>query len=249
MDRKVLLAVDSLNMGGAERNFASLAINLPKNWKCSVFTMGGGHFLEILQDNQINIFLSERCFTFDPIAVLDLYRKIKEIKPDVVHSWGWMTGFAATVSCKLLSIPHIEGSIQMGIFPSRKKYRRRLLSHFGDLTVANSMAGLRAWKINLEKGRVLHNGLEFSRFEHSDTITEQIYQNRYTIVMVASMSHFKDYDAVIKTMHILNNDYTLIGIGDGPNRERLLMISESLRKTGKIVFPGSVPKIAPAIPR
>jgi glycosyltransferase involved in cell wall biosynthesis len=99
---------------------------------------------------------------------------------------------------------------------------------FSDVVLSNSKAGLETYKVNSVKARVIHNGVHLDRFnrkfETSKIREEFNIVTDYMVIMVATFSHFKDYDLFIdiaKKIGRSRDDITFVGVGDGIDLDRI----------------------------
>jgi hypothetical protein len=102
---EVLLITDTLAMGGAERQLALLCSSLAPSWRPRVWSVDGGPFADVIRESGVDVRIAGRKRRWDPRFVLDLWRTIRRVRPDVTHSWGWMASSAAIPACKVLGIP------------------------------------------------------------------------------------------------------------------------------------------------
>lgn len=236
---KVLLLVDRLGNGGLERQLALVATSLPHGWERRVWAMGGGPFLTHLRGRGIPVAVSPRRSRFDPMPVPALWRILRTWRPDIVHSWNWMSTVAAGPMCRLLNIPLIDGMIQTGVRQPDFAWLKQLGMRCSTLVVANSQAGLDAWHIGPDKGRVIYNGFDPGRLpspaqrQHSDP-------SRFTVIMAARMEPVKHYDVVIAAARQLSREadgWHFVLVGDGSERPRLRSAAAGLVEAGIVEFP------------
>ena len=194
---KVLFLKNTLVLGGAERQLALMMKYLPWEWERRVWTLGGGPIGEVIAEQGQRVDVSPRKAHMDVRPAADLWRRLGEWRPDVVHSWDWMSSAAALPLCRVLRIPVIEGTIRVGFAEPHRAAMRRLCMRLSAQVVANSMAGLVPWGIPQAKGRVLYNGFDPERLAlcglgHSGS-------SRPTVVtMTGRMMLLKDFSAVIR---------------------------------------------------
>ena len=236
---RVLLLVNSLPNGGLERQLALLATNLPPEWEARVWAMDGGPYESYLRDNGIPVLVRSRRSRFDLLPAYRLLQDILWFKPDVVHSWGWMPALAAGPICRALGIPCIDGMIQSGALEPDFTRLKRIGMATATLVMANTEAGLRAWDIGPDKGRVVYNGFDTARLrglgERSGPDPE-----RFTVVMTGRMRPVKDFDLIIAAARRLSRhgeDWRFLLVGDGPERPRLIHDAADLVDAGVVVFP------------
>lgn len=251
---KILYVIDSLNNGGAERQLALLAKCLPQEWDRRVFSLGGGPFVELIQFYGIQIDICMRKTRFDPSPTFVLWRLLAEWKPDVVHSWGWMSSIAAGPACKALGIPFIDGTIRMGDRPPRRLFVQWLGMRCADRIITNSQAGLDAWGIHSSKGRVVYNGFDPERLSLCGKAL-QMKASPTEVIMTGSMergvSRRKDYATFFEALRYLlkqdQNEWRFIALGDGPDRQSLLAGASDLVNAGMLKFPEPIMEVLPYV--
>ena len=155
---------DALPSGGAERQLALITEYLPERWERRVWTMGGGPFVEVIRQHGQRVDVSARAARLDVRPAADLWRLLRDWRPDVVHSWDWMSSLAALPVCAVLGIPIVDGTIRNGIARRRRALPLRAAMAGAKLIVANSHAGLRAWGVGSAKGRVVYNAFDPARW-------------------------------------------------------------------------------------
>jgi glycosyltransferase involved in cell wall biosynthesis len=150
----------------------------------------------------------------------------QEFGPDIIHSWESMCSIYAAPIAKMLNIRFINAMITNSskvTFLGSRWLRARLTFPFSHLIVANSHAGLSAYKAPAKKSRCIHNGFDFSRVERIGA--KNIYRKRHrittqkTVGMVASLDLRKDFFSFVEAANRitrLRKDVTFIAIGDGP---------------------------------
>jgi glycosyltransferase involved in cell wall biosynthesis len=236
---RLLLLADCLENGGLERQMSLLATNMPDGWEARVWALQGGAFEEYLLEAGVPVLVRERRGRFDPVPAARLWHDIRSWRPDVAHAWSWMSMLAAGPACRRRNVPIVDGTIQTGAYRRELLGLNRLGMSFATLVAANTQAGLDAWGVAKAKGRVVHNGFDWSRIPqqrpsqpHDPTGT--------TVVMTARMAPEKHYDVVIAGARRLNRErrgWRFILVGDGPDRRRLIEQASDLVTEGVVAFP------------
>ncbi len=247
---KVLLVTDSLSNGGAERQLTLLARNLPPSIDRRVWSMDDGVFVSDLKRSGITVETHIRRFKKDISPMYSLWKTIFTWKPDLVHSYGYMSTLAALPICKLKRIPIIDGTIRLGKLPIKGRKLWLLSMRAADLIIANSQAGLAAFQVDPHKGRVVYNGFDFLRL--SNSLAENLpISRRFTVIMAARMNQEKNFDGFIQVARILGQSepdtWQFIALGNGPDRTRLLQENKDLVENGIICFPEPTTEIIPYI--
>ena len=235
--RRVLLTNVSLRNGGLERQLLLLARSLPTTWEARIWTLEGGAFDCQVHEAAIQWTCRPRRWRFDPMPALALWRLMWDWRPHVVHAWHWMPAAAAVPACHALNIPLIDGSIRMGAVPRQFGRPRRSIMHCSSLVVANSQAGLNAWRVGTDRGRVIYNAFDEARLADArgaSSTVEQVGDQPFTVVMAARMTPQKDYPAVIEAARLLQREapgtcrFHLVGTG--AEKADLMRVSCALRK-------------------
>ncbi|MFO7653524.1 MAG: glycosyltransferase [Candidatus Krumholzibacteriia bacterium] len=243
--KRVLMIGDGLAGGGAERQLALLAGALSSTWDVAVHVLGDGVFAERLREAGVPLEVSPRSWRLDPLPTLRLWAAIRRLRPHVVHSWGWMSCFAAEPCCRLLGIPQVSGVIRRGNLPHRRSLPLRLASRLGVLTVANSRAGLVAFGVDPERGRVLPNGLAPDRLARAEACRPA--PGGCHVVMAATMDARKDFGTLVAAARILARrrpgEVRVTAIGGGPDLERWRREAADLVASGAMAFPGRVDEV------
>ena len=243
--RRVLMLADGLGGGGAERQLALLASSLASPWEVSVFSVGGGVYVEKIRTAGVPITLAPRRFRTDLAPFFKLWQAIAATRPAVVHSWGHMSCFAAELYCRPRGIPHVAGVIRRGAIYSLRGRLPRLASHLGDLALANSRAGLQAFGVSARRGRVLYNGIAPERLDRAPV--PQGLKDEFHVVMAATMDDRKDFPSLIAAVRRLREELPFpiraILLGDGPNRATWRLAAADLEADGIVSFPGRVDEV------
>ena len=222
--RRVLLVCDTLGNGGAQRQMALLASNLPDDYEVRVFSLDDGPYADVLRGFGLDLQVDRRRSRYDISAVSRLRKELIRWRPDVVHSWGWMSSAASIVPCKLRGIPLIDGTIRSGRPPERWTRTNRFLISHADAVIANSEAGAAAYGSLKPPVFVIHNGFDAGRVPETRGAPVEPRNAVVEAVMAARMVPEKDFDTLIDAAELMRGEgrairFTLMG--GGPQRERL----------------------------
>jgi glycosyltransferase involved in cell wall biosynthesis len=170
--------------------------------------------------------------------VMEMVKLIKQKNINLIHTWGsGLWDLMGLLAGRLSSIPVIHNGIRSA--PTRLNFYNwltRVGAFFADVAVANSYAGLRAFKLlNHPKYRVIHNGLDVSRFEGV-----QIIEEGQNLCMVANFHQGKDHKTLILAMAEILNHYPktklfLIGHDYG-NLTSIQKIANDLQIAKNVMF-------------
>ncbi|WP_419176474.1 glycosyltransferase [Desulfosediminicola sp.] len=233
---KILFFIASLNPGGKERRLAELIYFLRINTQFDiqlVLIESAIHY-EYLYDLNIKIeILGRNHIKKDPSLFFRLHNIIKKYDPDIIHSWGIEPSFLL-IPTKLITKKTMVSNLVSDAKPKLGRFSLRKMAfmaacHYTDMILANSKAGLRAYRVPKKKSRLIYNGVRLDRFDHySDprkTKEElELVGSSYIVMMVARAHTNKDYDLLLDlAKHVKNvrGDITFIGVGEGVEMERL----------------------------
>jgi glycosyltransferase involved in cell wall biosynthesis len=248
---RVLMVADGLWNGGAERQLALLSSHLPTPWSASVIAMEDGPYRPVFEGLGVELVLATRGYRFDVSPAWRMWRTAARIRPDIVHSWGWMSTLAMVPYCRIQGIPLLAGTIRRGDVPGRRGGAYRLGMGLADAVAANSRAGLAAFDIaEGARGHVVYNGFDPARLASIPTGATQRDPDAPTVaVMAARMSESKDWRLLIQAARTLSADgaWRFIAMGDGPDRAALRVEAADLIDSGVMQFPEPGLEVLPTV--
>jgi len=239
---RLLMLKEALPTGGAERQLALIMKELPPAWERRVWVMDGGPFADVIAADGYRVDSAPRTARFDVRPAASLWRLLREWRPDLVHSWDWMSTAAALPLCRALGIPIVDATIRNGIVRRRGSLQRRLSQAASTLVVSNSQAGLTAWGVGARKGRVVYNAFDAQRLAVAGPRADHAAGGAgpYTVVMTGRMVAHKDFSAPIAAARELDRAqpgrWRFLLLGDGPERPRLVAEAGVLRERGVVTF-------------
>jgi glycosyltransferase involved in cell wall biosynthesis len=237
----ILFVIDGLRPGGKERQLVEIIKNIDRSrFYTGILTFNRDqHYSRTAKEySRYYRELKKRPSRLKPL--FSIWRCIREFKPDVVHTWDIISSFYAYFPCKYYRIPLINGSVRdSGIEKGFQYQLKRFLLKQADAVVANSEAGLKAYK---SKGEVIYNAINPERF-HAPSITDE-----FNLIMTANFSDYKDHETFLKAALKLVRDKTVSQVflpGDGPNmgRCKALIEKEAEEIRRHFHFPGVVGNI------
>ncbi|MGP1449745.1 MAG: glycosyltransferase [Wolinella sp.] len=174
----ILLAIRSLDKGGAERQMVTLSRALVgKNFDVTLVVLVSGGALESeLKNSYVKLISLDKKKSIDFAALNRLRILIKEEKFNFIYSFlPEMNIFCLLASRFLLKAPKIiwgfrssDMDIKSYGFKSRVYYKlERILSPFADMIIANSNHSLKYHEsigYTMNKTRVIHNGIDTFKF-------------------------------------------------------------------------------------
>jgi glycosyltransferase involved in cell wall biosynthesis len=180
----------------------------------------------------------------DPFIFFKLISICHQFKPDIIHSWGSMPSIYVIPAKIFLRIPFINAMI-VNAKCDRSEHIRSFISFpFSDVILANSFAGLKAYKVSKQKGKVIYNGFNFDRTQNLASNTQILekynLQTQFIVGMVAAFHPRKDfatYLAVADEISKERNDVTFLAVGEGELKQNL---EKTYSNNNRIIFTGNV---------
>ena len=233
---KLMVFIDTLIDGGIERRMLELVKTLSKDktYQIHLITLTDRVDYEYVYTLPIKFEIVKRKTKRDLSLYLTLYKKVKEFKPDIIHSWGSMSSIYLAPIALLQKIKFVNGYIGQAPLKISIDYRiRNLLTFFiSDAIVSNSKAGLHAYDTPEKKSYCIYNGMDFKRFENLKSpvkLKKEILGNEndksFIVAMVAAFEERKDYDTFVKVAIEVcdsNDSIKFLLIGGGNNLENIV---------------------------
>ena len=254
--KKILLVIGQLSVGGAERQLVYLASNLDKS-KYEVLVCSFSSDVtsrNLLDESGIPLAVIPKKMSPDLIRPFQLFRLVKNFKPDLIHSYLFVANTWSRIVGKIFGIPVIIS--ERNAAPKKPLYMtilNRFLYGLGDLLIANSQAGadlvVRNKEFPKEKIRVVYNGLPIDKYtvnydeKNKSEIKSHfgIPDDAKVIGVIGRLHYQKNHELLFesfKTVLEKNPNCVLLCIGDGPRHEDLLGLAKSLEIDDKVIFAG-----------
>jgi len=229
MSGKILFFIDNLHLGGKERRFIELLYFLArrKDYEMQIVVVDDRIDYKYIYDLDIQIIiLGRKLLRRDPSVFFRFYKIAQKFKPDIIHTWSYMTTVYAIPVKLLLRCPIIANlisDVEKGYGEwSFSNFFFKISCYYSDYILANSIAGTESYGIDRNKCKVIYNGINLERFKEKidyQKVRKEIGINtEFIVIMVASFSRRKDYGFFIdvaKKVGFKNKKVTFIGVGDG----------------------------------
>ena len=225
--KKILTITDSFHAGGKERRLLELLKGLTaRHIPCELIVLSKVVTYPELYDLDIKIHFIERKSRQDFTVLPQIYRIIRQARPDLVQSWSSMTSVYVFPITQWLNIPFVNAIIADA--PQRVKpfsqpwVRRKLTFPFSDAIIGNSQAGLKAYHAPADRSHVMYNGFDFNRIGKLTPEAEMRQalniQTDKVVGMVGKFEPRKDYQTYLEAAVQLvaqRPDVTFVAVGDG----------------------------------
>jgi glycosyltransferase involved in cell wall biosynthesis len=228
---KIIYFIDSLSAGGKERRLVELINGLVAvpDFVCKIVVIDKHLQFSGLIPDSVDIQVLERKFVKKDIRIFfNFYRLCKKYSPDIIHVWQNMPAFYAIPASLGLGIPIVNsqiadtfGLVRSGLF---SYITHRINFKLARVIISNTITGLKSYKLDGNKCRVINNGVSLSRFRvHKDAWlvkSEFGIQTHFVVIMTGSFSKFKNFDLfldVAKSFQTVRKDISFIAVGSGDN--------------------------------
>jgi glycosyltransferase involved in cell wall biosynthesis len=246
---KILYFIDSLKIGGKERQLVELIKGLQKydNIDCELITMNKRIEFQEISIQNIKIHFLIRKSKKDLAIFFKLYKILKVFNPDIVHTWDSMTSFYLNPFKLFFKFIYINGTIRWAqpkrIIPYMDRLGLKISFFLSDVIVANSKAGKELYAPNI-KSIVIYNGFDQNRLY--DNIETNELRDKFDIWskkvvgMVANFTDYKDYNTYINAANIIYQNYKnviffAIGNGQGLDKSKALIEKLGLTDNFRII--------------
>jgi len=264
----VLLMIDDLCLGGAERQLVELAKGLDKErFRVTVVTLYPGQPLERELEGQegIRLFSLNRKGKFDFGILLPLVRLLRREKIHVIQPFLSPATFFGLTAALLARVPVRVVTERCGVRRDTKlgenlyRFAEDRLTRFADVAVANSESGrefLVSRGIGADKTRVIYNGVNSERVTTSEAEVAAlraslgIAAEAPVIGIVASLTAPKDFPTFLRSVRIVRDSVPsarFLIVGDGPLRLELEQMASRLGLADSVLFAGHQMRVAPFI--
>ncbi|MDD5072915.1 MAG: glycosyltransferase family 4 protein [Candidatus Omnitrophica bacterium] len=250
---RILLLTSNLHVGGIERYTVTLA-NALQQMGHSVFVASAGGELgkQLLPEiKAVKIPLGTKSIASPKITatVFKLRELVKEEKIEIIHAQTRVAQFAACMLSGATKVPYV--ATWHGFY--KPHFFRKLLPCWGEKTIAISMSVVDHLKNDFnrdeKKIRLIHNGLDLSRFEHVYTAQEKLeIRKRYglkeglVVGIIARLSEEKGHLILLDAFKGLLDDIRdaqLLIVGGGRIEDKIKARVSELGIEGNVRFVGN----------
>ena len=241
---KILRLTTLLDFGGQEKQFLSFT-EKPKLLEHEYIFAAigfGGNAEKTLKKRGFEVYVLDRKFAIKNISnIWTVYKLIKKINPEIVHTAAAEANFHGIIAAKLAGVKIIIGeevgipnhsSMAQKIFRSVYKMADKVVGV--SLSVKNHLVNIN--EIPESKGEVIYNPVSIpTRFPKNDS-------EKFEIVYVGRLEVVKNVENLIKAFaNCSNANAHLTIVGDGRERDILDQLAVKLQLESKITFTGFSP--------
>ena len=246
---KILFCVNSLSLGGVERRLSELIIGLGQLHKYSLYCVVNN--LTRLLDPKVRKYVKFIPINSDVsyhILIQSYTNVIYEIKPNIVHCW-------TIKQCEIINnisplirstFIYICGAVNSAFQYHKGSHHEAIMNECiqkADIIISNSVAGLVAKRVPIEKSIVIKNGYNFDRVSRNncsvvgDDIIQKMNQYQNIILMACRLCPEKDIQMFIDLAKYsnINHKYLYVLVGDGKSYKEY---SQEITSTNNILYLG-----------
>lgn len=264
----IVHVIHHLVIGGMENGLVNLINRMPKErYRHTVICIEDySNFSERILVDDTNVIALKRSQIGVWRLRQQLFKLFRSLKPDIVHSRN-MSGLDAILPARLAGIKCcIHGEHGRDVddlhgkhikFRLLRRFHSPFISHY--ITVSNELKKYLINDINISYQRVsqILNGVDVEKFtpvkskndvesQINDVPAYLIDKNKIVIGAVGRLQKVKNYSLLIKAFarlvdesDCLKNKLSLVIVGDGPERQQLIDLAESLGVTQQTWFAGA----------
>jgi len=248
---RIIYFIGSLSVGGKERRLIELLTYLQCKEEYELMVVVTDPIIGYPSFYKLNInyqVIRKSWKRYDPSIFYKFYKKCKQFKPHIIHTWGRMQSLFAIPTALAQGIPLVNGQIT-GAPSNLKRWSfngivDQINFSFSKIILSNSQAGINAYRPPAKKARVIYNGINLCRFENLG-VPESIkfkygIKTPHAVIMVASFSDKKDYPmffSIAQQITSTRDDISFVAVGDGTEVERY---SEQITPNPRIILTGRI---------
>ncbi|MBC7905455.1 MAG: glycosyltransferase [Rhodospirillaceae bacterium] len=258
---RITILARSLDAGGAERQLVVLAAALRQrgHWVSVLTFYPGGAMRPALEAAGVQVSSLDKRHRWDVLGFgRSLVRRLRQDRPDVVHSVLTVPNILAAIMVRLAGRPRLVWGIRSSVMDlsrfdrvSRLSYGiERLLSTLPDAIIVNSQAGLRHYAgagYPAKRMTVIPNGIDTAIF-HPDPAGRDRVRREWGVAhdtvligLVARLDPMKDHPTFLKAAGLLQGNVHFVCVGDGPPayQAELTRLAASSGLDGKVLWAGA----------
>ena len=248
--------IDNHEIGGAEYHVVDLANNLNKNLFKIYIISTNKDYLNLFDTHVQKHYLDDTAKEYTLKLTYHLYKCLKKIKPDIIHShklkasaWGNFVGWLLHTPVILNTIHSSPLDWEMPFW--RKNFNAFLCSASTNLFATKTIALSKTEALKKQKKEhVLKNKIKiiYNSVNFPIQNFKRVHKSPDETIVIGSIGRLsiqKGHEYLIKAFPYILAQYknvTCLIVGDGPLKNDLINLSKKLGVSDYIEFAGQVPK-------
>lgn len=253
--KNIVIIAGQLVVGGAERQLYLWLSHMDRNnYEPIVLTLHPNHddYWEKPIEALGILLLRVPQSTNRLLRLSEIVKLLRPLKPELIHGWHFFASAYAGMAAKLLGVPCV-GGIRSSYSAEQRNLETFLVQHICDAVVANSNAAAHAYSPSLRNRKqpvfTVPNAIVDS-FSNREIVRQELSlrfglpANKVWICSIGRMDPLKRFDLLLEMARQLgtsHKNFHFVLIGDGPERDRLESMVESVGISERITFLGEVP--------
>ena len=226
---KILFIIDSLEVGGAEKQLVMLAkeMYLLKHQVCVYALRGDGPLIEVLENAGILVFKgllrSERHLSSFLRGLLDLAKVIIKLRPNVLNAFLPLSSFLAAVLGKILLVKYIviskRGLGKHQDINKKWQYLDKISNYFSHAVTVNSKSVkqdlIKRDGISKSKIICIYNGIDLDKFHaNSEKILKArkdlgLHPQEYAWINVGNFVYHKGHQDLVRAFNRIHKQFNV----------------------------------------
>ncbi|MBI5369087.1 MAG: glycosyltransferase family 4 protein, partial [Planctomycetes bacterium] len=255
---RLLLVIDSLEVGGAERQFLELVRRLDRTrYDVRVcLTVGRGRLFDRLTPLCDEVTVFEKRHRADPLPLLRLIGLLRRRPVDVLHSFLYYSNALCKLASRVSRVPVLITS-QRGSYDRTLGRFKRWFDHVTNACsdqVTTNAESIRRYQVDLlglapERVETIPNGLDLDAFP-VPTVDGAPWRSaaagRFPLVTIGRLDPFKGYSYLFEALALVARRHPGVSLriaGEGPLRDDLEAEARARGLHGTVTFLGYEPDI------
>jgi glycosyltransferase involved in cell wall biosynthesis len=253
---RVMQIIDSMGFGGAEVLLRDLTFSLlTSDYRVSVCYNTNGPIAKEIEAMGVPITRLPRLGRVDPTLLWRIYREIKKVKPDIVHTHLFKSDLHGRLAARLAGIPVVISTLhnchnwaKNPILGRVYGANARLADHI--IAVSNEVRdySIRYSHIDPKKITTIANAVPLARFRDNRSFRAKIRQEfnisleAPVIGIIARLTEQKDHGNFLRAAQIIlksTPETIFLIVGDGPLGDTLKEFAISLGIQNSVIFCGA----------
>jgi glycosyltransferase involved in cell wall biosynthesis len=227
---KIVQFMASEGWGGAESVFVDLSNELARSYYVIAFLLRGTEYTGRFSAAVHQVVLQSNPTRYNPFLLYEIYSRLKDIKPDIVHTHAVKgTELVCSVN-RFLQVPHLgtKHNVRKG----------KIFNTLNWVTAVSEASRKTIHPLQHARIDVIYNGITPVNVERVDK------DKVFTIVAVGRLDKVKGFDILIHQLRNLDFDFRVLIAGEGPERSNLEETIQEMGMQGKVQLTGFQEDIA-----
>jgi glycosyltransferase involved in cell wall biosynthesis len=262
MTKRILLIIPTLDRCGAEKQLTLLACGLPRDRfdvHVCVLTRDGP-LRAALDQAGIAVTLIGKSWKIDPVAYWRLYRTIRRLQPDLVHTWLFAANAYGRQAARQAGVPHVLAG-ERCVDPWKRWHELaidRYLARRTERLVTNSQGVVEFYRrqgLPASKFVVIPNAVQPagpSPITRGQLLAELELPPETRLIGAVNrlwpQKRVKDLIWAADLLKVARDDAHLLIIGDGPQRWRLQRYRDQVEIGDRVHFLGERSDVSQLMP-